>query len=132
MEYRNTWTPGTHLLCWKVDGKKQSLSSLPYQRSIKRIGTRYQFCGPWIYNPVFGRSIIMITTMEQFNCIDSSLFIFNCSFRFGVLSDFMQLICWLLQFSFANLKTLAHLENFEWFSTFCLCCLNTWFIMSSF
>ena len=92
---------------------KQLSSSLPYQRLIKRIGTRYKFCGPGIYNPVFGRSITMITTMEQLNLIDSSLFVFNCSCRFGVLSDFMLRICWLLHVSFANLKTLAHLSNLE-------------------
>ena len=55
----------------------------------------------------------MITTMEQLNCIDSSLFFFNFSFRFGVLSDLMRRIFWRLHVSFANLKIHAQLENFE-------------------
>ena len=99
---------------WRSDWIGKQLSSyLPYQRLIKRIGTRYQFCVPWIYNQVVGRYITMITTMEELNCIDSSWFIFNCSFRFGVLSDFMRRIFWLLEFSFANLKNTCASWKFD-------------------
>ena len=59
---------------------------------------------------MFARSITMITTMEQLNCIDSSLFFLNFYFRFGVLSDLMRRIFWRLHFSFANLKILRNLK----------------------
>ena len=47
-------------------------------------------------------------------------FLFNFHFRFGDLSDFKLRISWLLDFSFATLKTLAHFDNLE------RCC-NAWF-----